>query len=71
MSRGQAEDTIRELGGKVGSSVSKSTDFLVVGADAGTKLQKAEKLRVRTITEAEFQTLIEDGPAALEAAPDA
>lgn len=66
MSRAQAEETIRALGGKVGSSVSKTTDFLVVGADAGTKLQKAEKLGVRAITEQEFQRLAEGGPAALE-----
>lgn len=71
MSRTQAEDKIRELGGKVGSSVSKQTNFLVVGADAGTKLAKAEKLGVRTLTEEEFGRLISEGPGAFEAAPDA
>lgn len=71
MSRTQAEDKIRELGGKVGSSVTKTTDFLVVGADAGTKLAKAEKLGVRTITEEEFGRLVEGGPGALESSSSA
>lgn len=71
MSRTQAEDRIRELGGKIGSSVTKTTNFLVVGADAGTKLAKAEKLGVRTITEGEFGRLVEGGPAALESTSSA
>ncbi len=62
MSRNEAEDRIRQRGGKVGSSVTKSTTALVVGADAGTKLAKAEKLGVRTMTEEEFTHLLEDGP---------
>lgn len=70
MSRGQAEDRIRELGGKVGSSVSKSTDYLVVGADAGTKLAKAEKLGVRTIDEAQFGKLLAGGPESVSDAQD-
>ncbi|MGE3073789.1 MAG: NAD-dependent DNA ligase LigA [Dehalococcoidia bacterium] len=71
MSRGAAEDKIRELGGKVGSAITKGTDFLVVGAEAGSKLAKAEKLGTRQLTEEEFGTLIEKGPGALEAASDA
>jgi DNA ligase (NAD+) len=71
MSRTQAEDRIRELGGKIGSSVTKTTNFLVVGADAGTKLAKAEKLGVHTITEEEFGRLVEGGPGALESASSA
>lgn len=71
MSRGQAEDLIRELGGKVGSAITKSTDFLVVGADAGTKLAKAEKLGTRQLTEEEFGRLVEAGPGAFEPVPDA
>ncbi len=71
MSRGQAEDLIRELGGKVGSAITKSTDFLVVGADAGTKLAKAEKLGTRQLTEGEFGRLVEAGPGAFESRPDA
>ena len=66
ISRNQAEDLIRELGGKVGSSVSKATTALVVGEDAGSKLAKAQQLGVRTIDEATFLRLTEDGPAVLD-----
>lgn len=65
MSRGTAEDRIRELGGKVGSAITKGTDFLVVGEDAGTKLQKAEKAGTRLLTEEEFGRLLEGGPVAV------
>jgi DNA ligase (NAD+) len=65
MSRGEAEDAIREQGGKVGSSVTKGTDFLVVGAEAGSKLAKAEQIGTRLLTEEEFLTLLERGPAAV------
>lgn len=58
MSRGQAEELIRSLGGTAGSSVSKKTSYLVVGMDAGTKLQKAEQLGVPTLTEEEFVALV-------------
>ena len=71
MSRNQAEDRVRALGGKVGSAITKGTDFLVVGAEAGTKLQKAEKLGTRTLSEEEFTQLLEAGPPALQAAPTA
>ncbi|MGH2503619.1 MAG: NAD-dependent DNA ligase LigA, partial [Ktedonobacterales bacterium] len=46
LTRGQAEEAIRALGGKIASAVSKSLDHLVVGAAAGSKLAKAEKLGV-------------------------
>ena len=65
MSRNEAEDRIRELGGKVGSAVSKGTTALVVGADAGSKLLKAEKLGVRVIDEALLGRLLESGPGVL------
>ncbi len=67
ISRNDAEDKIRELGGKVGSAVTKGTDFLVVGAEAGTKLQKAEKLGTRLLTEAEFRQLVVEGRDAVAA----
>lgn len=66
MSRGAAEDRVRELGGKVGSSVSKATSLLVVGAEAGSKLTKAQQLGVRTIDEPLFTRLIEEGPEVLD-----
>jgi DNA ligase (NAD+) len=69
MSREAAEDRIRELGGKVGSGISKSTSFLVVGERAGTKLAKAQKLGVRTIDEALFAKVLDEGPEALDASP--
>ena len=68
MSRGEAEEAIRARGGKVGSSVTKATDFLVVGEEAGSKLAKAEKLGTRLLTEEEFLALLERGPAALSSA---
>jgi DNA ligase (NAD+) len=56
--RGDAKQRIEELGGHVASSVSRKTDFVIVGADAGSKLDKAKKLRVRVIDEDEFSKLI-------------
>ncbi|MFA5863879.1 MAG: NAD-dependent DNA ligase LigA [Phycisphaerae bacterium] len=53
-SRREIEDLIKKHGGKVGSSVSSNTDFLIVGEDAGSKLEKAKELGVKTITEDEF-----------------
>jgi DNA ligase (NAD+) len=61
MSRNEAEDRIREMGGKVGSSVTKKTDALIAGTSAGSKLQKAEKLGVRVIDEALFTRLLTEG----------
>ncbi len=58
MSREDAEAEIERLGGKVAGSVSRKTSYLVVGADAGSKLEKARALGVTTLTEAEFRTLI-------------
>jgi DNA ligase (NAD+) len=58
MTRDQAKDEIVSLGGKVTGSVSKKTDFVVYGDKAGSKLTKAEKLGVATMTEEEFQALL-------------
>ncbi|MCA9242472.1 MAG: NAD-dependent DNA ligase LigA [Phycisphaerales bacterium] len=56
--RSEIEGLIKQNGGKVASSVSKKTDFLVVGADAGSKLEKARSLGVTTLTETEFERLL-------------
>ncbi len=58
VSREQAEGLVRLRGGKVGSSVSKNTAYVVVGADAGSKLRKAEQLDVARLTEQEFLELV-------------
>jgi DNA ligase (NAD+) len=47
------------LGAKVSSSVSKKTNFAVVGRDAGSKLQKARELGIRPLDEAEFIALLD------------
>jgi DNA ligase (NAD+) len=52
LQRDAAEDALRELGAKVSGSVSKKTSFLVVGADAGSKLAKAQSLGVPILDEA-------------------
>ena len=54
-SREEAEARVREAGGKVASSVSQKTSFVVAGENPGTKLQKAQGLGVAVITEKEFQ----------------
>jgi DNA ligase (NAD+) len=58
MSREAAGEAITRRGGKVAGSVSKKTTWLVVGADAGTKLEKARSLGVRELDEAKFLALI-------------
>ena len=57
MTRDEAEALAERLGAKVTKSVSKKTDFVVVGADAGSKAAKAEELGVKTLTEAEWLEL--------------
>ena len=58
MSRDEAGDIVRDLGGTVAGSVSKKTDFVVVGEDAGTKLKKATELGIRILEEDEFLQLV-------------
>ncbi len=58
LTREEAEAEIERLGGKVSGSVSRKTAYLVVGEDAGSKLEKARTLGVRTLTEDEFKALI-------------
>ncbi len=62
--RGQIEQRIKELGGIVGDSVSKKTDYLVAGEDAGSKLAKAQKLGTSILDENGFDALVEERSAA-------
>jgi DNA ligase (NAD+) len=57
-SRSQIEQTIKDNGGKISSSVSKKTDFVLAGAEAGSKLDKAQQLGVKIIGEKEFLDMI-------------
>ena len=59
-SRSEIEDRLKELGASVSGSVSKKTDYLIAGADAGSKLADAERLGVRVIDEAGFLELAQD-----------
>src|SRR5439155_3660101 len=56
--RDEIEALIRKLGGKVAGSVSKKTDYLVAGAEPGSKLEKAKTLRVAIISEEDFDKMI-------------
>ena len=59
LSRDEAQDLVMKAGGIVSNSVSKSTDFVVVGANPGSKFEKARKLGIKIIDEKEFKRLIE------------
>jgi DNA ligase (NAD+) len=61
LTRDEAKAMIEAAGGKVAGSVSKKTDFVVAGAEAGSKLAKAVALGVPVLAEAEFLKLIDKG----------
>ena len=63
-SRDSAKEAIVSRGGKAAGSVSKNTDYVVVGDNAGSKADKAEQLGVPVLDEAGFKQLLERGPAA-------
>ncbi|KAA9393787.1 NAD-dependent DNA ligase LigA [Kocuria coralli] len=65
-SRDSAKEAILLRGGKASGSVSKKTDYLVAGASAGSKLDKAESLGVPVLDEAGFERLLSGGPEAME-----
>ncbi len=60
MSRDQAKQKIIELGGKISDSISKNTDYVVVGENPGSKYQKALQIGIKLINEEEFLKLIKD-----------
>ncbi len=64
-SRDSAKEAILARGGKAAGSVSKKTDYVVVGDNAGSKADKAEQLGVPILDEAGFKVLLNGGPAAL------
>src|SRR5579863_7803523 len=69
-SRDEAGDAIRAAGGKVTSSVSKKTDFVVAGENAGSKYDKAVELGVPILDEAAFRVLLDQGPQAVTPAAE-
>jgi len=57
--RDEAAKLIEDRGGRISSSVSKKTDYVVAGEDAGSKLAKAESLGVPVLLETDFSAMIE------------
>lgn len=57
-SRKEIKEKLETLGAKVAGSVSKKTDYVVYGKEAGSKLTKAQDLGVKTISEDEFEEMI-------------
>ena len=58
MSREEAKERIRSRGGDVSESVSGKTDYVVAGAEPGSKLEKAEKLGIKTLSEKDFLDIL-------------
>jgi len=63
LTREQAKTLIQKAGGKVGSSVSKKTDFVIVGAEPGSKFDEAKKIGVKMLSELEFIELLKKSGA--------
>jgi DNA ligase (NAD+) len=64
-SRDEAAEAVRQAGGKVTSSVSKKTDFVVAGDSPGSKYDKAVQLGIPILDEAAFRVLLDQGPDAV------
>ncbi|HNJ73100.1 MAG TPA: NAD-dependent DNA ligase LigA, partial [bacterium] len=62
LGRNDAKKMIEDRGGKISGSVSKKTDYVLAGAEAGSKLDKAKELNVPVIDETEFLKMIGDAP---------
>ncbi len=60
MPREEAKSIVERFGGRIASSVSKRTDYVVAGAQAGSKLERAEKLGVKTINEEAFMEMVSE-----------
>ena len=58
MSRDEAKEKLRALGGDVSESVSKKTDYVVAGSEPGSKFEKARRLGIKVINEAEFLKML-------------
>jgi DNA ligase (NAD+) len=58
LKRDEAKALIQKSGGKITDSVSKKTDFLIVGADAGSKLEKAQTLGISQLSEAQLLAML-------------
>ena len=58
MSRPDAESLVRKLGGKAAGHVSAKTDYVVAGPGAGSKLERAQKLKVTILDEEQFKALL-------------
>jgi len=61
LKRDEAKAMIEAAGGKVAGSVSKKTDYVVAGEEAGSKLEKARELGVTVVDEAQFLKLLKEG----------
>jgi DNA ligase (NAD+) len=62
LTRDEAKKRIEDAGGKTAGSVSKKTNYVVAGEEAGSKLEKAHELKVPVIDEAELLNLLKSGP---------
>ncbi|HOV21146.1 MAG TPA: NAD-dependent DNA ligase LigA [bacterium] len=58
--RDEITNYIKELGGNVSSSVSRKTDYIIYGEEPGSKLQKGQELKIKLLTEDEFQELVKN-----------
>lgn len=63
MTRPEAKARAEALGAKVTDSVSRKTDLVILGLDAGSKAKRAAELGIRTVTEAEWRAMIDEAPA--------